>query len=290
MKVTSRFILTFGMCVAMLFWGINWSVSKMLTTTSPVHVLIFWRYFLSAVMCLPVLIWTKCSLKISMRDGLFVVTGVALQFLQQWLSLRGLSQGGYAGIGGVLVCTLSPMFTCILCALFFKKPFHFKEVVWIVIGLIGMMILVHLWSLDLSLILSKGLLYFIGSAIAWSLFSLSVEPHRLRPFVFAFYLYIGTALLSGSVYFRDIQFCTPSLHHVHFWLLLFYFSLLGTVFATGVFLYATSKLGAKSVSVFAFMVPVFSVISSYLFLNEPITIYTLVGGSLMIGAVYGISK
>lgn len=177
-----------------------------------------------------------------------------------------------------------------ICALFFKKPFHFKEIIWIAIGLIGMVILVHLWSLDLSLILSEGLLYFIGSAIAWSLFSLSAEPHHLHPFVLAFYLYLGTALLSGSVYFRDIQFCTPSLQNMHFWLLLIYFSLLGTVFATGIFLYATSKLGAKSVSVFAFMVPVFSVISSYLFLNEPITIYTLVGGSLMIGAVYGISK
>ncbi|MSR88350.1 MAG: DMT family transporter [Candidatus Margulisbacteria bacterium] len=290
MKVTSRFLLTVGMCFAMLFWGITWSVSKLLTSMSPIHVLIFWRYFISSVFCIPILLWTKSSLRISVRDGFFILMGVFLQFLQQWLSLRGLSQGGFAGIGGVLVCTLSPMFTFILCALFFKKPFHFKEIVWIILGLIGMVILVHLWAVDPRLILSAGLVYFMGSAMAWSLFSLAVEPHRLHPFVFAFYLYTCTALLSACIYFKDITLHTPTLGHLDFWTLLLYLSILGTVFATGVFLYATSKLGAKPVSAFAFMVPVVSVISSYLFLQEPITIYTLVGGSLMLGAVYGLSK
>ena len=77
---------------------------------------------------------------------------------------------------------------------------------------------------------------------------------------------------------------------VPFWLNMLYISIGVTTVATTIFFVTTSRLGARESSSFMFTVPVSAVVFSWLILGEVPSLFTILGGSLAVGAVYLLNR
>ncbi|SVE38041.1 uncharacterized protein METZ01_LOCUS490895, partial [marine metagenome] len=75
-----------------------------------------------------------------------------------------------------------------------------------------------------------------------------------------------------------------------FWLNLILLAVVAMSFGTSIYFQASVKLGPKRASAYIFMVPLTAMGFAMYFLNEPLQLSTLLGGTLGISAVYMINK
>jgi len=64
----------------------------------------------------------------------------------------------------------------------------------------------------------------------------------------------------------------------------------GQSVATTIFFIASGKLGSQKTSSFMFLVPLFSLLSAWIILDEVMQMHVIVGGTLSLFAVYLINK
>ena len=71
------------------------------------------------------------------------------------------TQIGQAGLGGVITTSLNPVITTILVVLLFKHTIQQKEIVGILMGIFGGLILIKIWSVDIYQLFNNGNIYFV---------------------------------------------------------------------------------------------------------------------------------
>lgn len=274
------------MILAMLAWGGAWVSADVIAGMCPPQIIIFWRYIITALSMIPILLLRKESFKIDSStvkaftlSALFLI-GYSVFFF------KGLEKG-LAGAGGVLLTTVNPIFTYIITSILFKKIVHTKEWMGLGIGFVGGIFLLKLWNFDSSELIKSGNLYLLIGALFWSLLSISSQKSQksCSVFVYSFYLNIFASLFTlFSINYGNleiIQELSPL-----FWWNLLYLALVGTTFGTTAYFFSTKKLGAAKGSSFIFLVPVNTVILSFLIQKEVPQWHTIVGGILATTAVF----
>lgn len=272
--------------VAMLFWGGSWTSAKLMPEAIESEVIIFWRFLITFISFIPIMLYVKEPLKINKTGFFQLVLGTIFLISYNLCFFEGV-RNGLAGKGGVIVTTLNPMFTFLLSAMLFNQTIKRKDLFGLFLGLSGGAILVGIWNIGNGKILDGGNIYFLFAALSWALLSITSQKSKnnLSPLVFSFYLYgfstIGDffiALPHGAFDFSTMN--------LHFWLNILYISLGATTFGTTAYFFATTYLGANKASSFIFVVPVSAIFFSWIILDEVPTIYTVIGGLLALIAVY----
>ncbi|WCL48768.1 DMT family transporter [Leptospira sp. GIMC2001] len=272
--------------IAMITWGFAWPSGKAVAGLAHPNVIIFWRFLLTALSLIPIVILTGNSFQLRSKTlWLQVGIGGILYTIYNHFFLLGLELG-MPGIGGVLVTTLNPLFTYLLVHLLKVALPSRREMFGLFLGLIGGCILLRLWDTSWSILLVSGNLFFLLGSFSWALLSMNSHStgEKLSPLVYGFYVYtIGTLLDFFFAYPNEI-FSVFQLD-MNFWFHIVYLAIVSTTFGTTVYFFASTRLGSRNASSFIFLVPVTAVFSSWLFLDEIPAISTLIGGALAIGAV-----
>lgn len=283
-KSNTKFLIL--LLLAMASWGIAWPSAKLIVDTQHPNVIIFWRFLLTAVSLIPVLIWRGHSIIIRSKAAIIsVIVGAVLYTAYNQFFLLGLSNG-LAGAGGVLVTTMNPILTYgIVHLIQWKSP---RKIEWLglALGLGGGLALIRIWELSLSSLILSGNLFFILCAISWALLSLNSHNagSHLSSFSYSFYVYsIGTLFDFFLAYPYGIS---NALHSGWmFWGQIFYIAVISTTFGTTMYFLAAAKLGSRTASSFIFLVPVTALLGSWMILGEAPAIYTLIGGAMAIVSV-----
>lgn len=217
---------------------------------------------------------------------MLVVLGSVLMVIYNLLFFIGLKTG-LAGAGGVLVTTLAPLFTFFLTIFIFKKRTQRKELLGLALGFFGGLILIKIWQFDLQEMLLSGNLFFLFAALTWSFLTIISQKSNkyMQALVFSFYIFALSSILKFFLAFDKGILDVFNLSLI-FWSNIIFLSVIATTFATTIYFYASSKLGAEQAGSFMFLVPISSVGISWLVLGEIPKITTLVGGALTIFAVY----
>lgn len=276
------------MIIAMTSWGASWVNAKVLSDYITAQELIFYRYLVTTATLIPVLIYMKQSFKIDIKTlGLAFVASIFLVVYSIFF-FNG-TKFGTAGLGGAFVTTLTPILTFVLLISFFGKKFVRNDIYALILGAIGVLTILNIWTFSLEQILIISNLYFIYASFAWS--GLTITNSKLKtikPIMFTFYVYIFTTVIgffitpfeSGNIFLFDSIF----------WINFFIISVVSTTFATSIYFIGISKLGANEASSFIFLVPFNAIFLSYIFLDEPIYITTVIGTILTITAVYILNR
>lgn len=132
---------------AMIIWGFSWSSGKVIANDTNPQILLFWRFLLTFISLIPVILFSGKSIKIEIRAIKYVIIGGIIMSFYNVLFFEGLKKG-LAGAGGVLVTTLNPVITFILSSILHKYKPHGKETTGIILGLLGGLIMVHIWKLS----------------------------------------------------------------------------------------------------------------------------------------------
>jgi drug/metabolite transporter (DMT)-like permease len=194
---------------------------------------------------------------------------------------------GLAGIGGVLVPTLSALVTGLVAMALNRRRPGPLATIGLVAGLAGGLVILQVWRFSGNDLARSGNLLFVAAAFAWSavtIFSQRAQAathfatHSFAVYALAAAIALPFALRGGSL--------LPPGDGRSFWLLVLYLGVVATDFATTCYFLSASRLGSGRASAFMFIVPTAAVLLSWLLLGERPGPVTLAGGALSIAAVY----
>lgn len=269
--------------LAMIGWGGSWVHAKVLSEYISASELIVYRYIITIASFIPILIYFKTTLKIDFKNLILAFIAAVFLVLYSVFYFNG-TKYGTAGLGGALVTTFTPILTFILLVTFFNKTFLKKDIFALILGGVGVLTILNVWSFSSQQIFIISNLYFILGCITWAGLTITNSKRtEISPLAFTFYVYIFTGIMgyfttsfeSGNIFELDWIF----------WLNLISISLFSTTFATSVFFIAITKIGANEANSFIFLVPFNAILLSYVFLGESIQFTTIVGTLLTILAV-----
>ena len=284
MKKTNENIFYVLLLLAMIGWGASWVNVKVLSSYINEFEMVFFRFFITAITMVPIIIFLKKSFKIDLKSLLLViVTSIAFIAYMKYFFLG--TKFGTASLAGAFVTTLIPINTFLILALFKVKKICKGDVFALVLGGVGVLTMLNIWSFGLSQIMLVQNLYFILASVLWPFVTIfSSKSTKVSPIVFTFYLYIVTVILD-LVFFVDISQIAVENFDSIFWLNIFILTIVGTTFANTVYFLGIEKIGASESSSFIFLVPFAAILLSAIFLKEVISTSMIVGTILTLVSV-----
>ncbi|MBU0719889.1 DMT family transporter [bacterium] len=279
---------TYLLILAMFLWGGGWTALKILTLDLPMEVIIFWRFFIMSISFLPILYFLKKPLILN-RSNLKYIAGSSVLNIAFMVSSFLAIKYGFAGAGGVVITTLSPVMTFLLVALIFKKRLQNTQYFGLFIGVIGGGVMLELNDMDLFF---KGSnIYFLLCALIWAGVTMLSQHSRqhIHPIHYSFVISVIASIIT---FFYAYNFDLSSVFEQdgRFWIAMIYLAVLGQSVATTIFYMASGELGSEKTSSFMFLVPVFALLIAWILLDEPMLTHVLIGGAISLLAVYFINK
>ena len=289
MKKTPLFYLL--IILAMAFWGGAWTSAKAVSGIVSVQTIVFYRFIFATLAIVPFVFIYRQRFLLSWKQLLWTIFGAVLFTAYNQLFFTGISIG-LAGAGGVLVTTTNPIFTYVLCILIYKHRLSLRSGLGLLLGLTGGCIMLRIWTFNADEVFQFGNGIFLISAVVWAAVTI-VSGHAQKMIHFSlypfwFYLFSAVFSLPFSLALHDTLAVFKSTGF--FWLNLLYLSFFAMAFSATIYFYTSNRLGSHQASNFVFLVPVFAVVFSFLFLREIPRWNTLLGGGLAMGAVYILNR
>lgn len=277
--------------IAMIFWGISWPSSKILTFYTDPFTLMFLKFFISAIALIPIFLLLNDKRFFSAQVIKPLVVATFFIILYNLFFFYGLKYG-LAGLGGIVVTGSNPIFTFLIVAIIDKINIPKRKKVALIIGLIGTAITLHIENLNLKELVDGGNLFFLLASLSWSLvtiYSTNAKQH-LNSLLFSIYLYAGSSVITYILFIDNNSLIEIFTFEFLFWINLFFVTIITTAISTTIYFKASNILGASNASSFIFLVPIVAVLSSAILLNEVPNITSLIGGTLLIFSVWLINK
>jgi drug/metabolite transporter (DMT)-like permease len=270
--------------IAMLGWGASWVNVKVLSDYVNEYEMVFLRFGLASISFVPILFFLKKSFKID-KKTIFLATLAAVTNVAYMKYFFLGTKFGTAGLGGAFVTTLVPINTFLLMAIFFGRKISSKDIVALLLGAFGVLMMLGVWTLGIDQVFTKYNLYFILASIFWPILTIiSSKATKVAPLVFIFYMYTITTILVAFV-FVDFSFLQTLSSEPKFIFNITCIAFAGTTFSTSVYFVGIEKLGTNEVSSFIFLVPFFAIGLSAMFLGEQIGLHVIIGTILTVIAV-----
>ena len=274
----------------MTIWGLSWTNAKILSDYGPSSVLAFWRFFFSSITMIPVLWLTGNNFRVTRQGMKYIFTGAVFISLYNIFFFMGTNNGA-ASVGGIIVPTFNPIITFIISILLMRQVVYRMDIIGLILGFTGGVIVLQAWTLSLEQIIANGNLFFICASVSWGIMSIiSGRSHaHISTLSFSFWVYtISTLIYLGATWNKDILLIFT--YDWIFWVNMFFLSVGAMVFGTTVYFFGTTRLGPEKASAFIFMVPVTALFFSVLLIGERLEITTMIGGMMTMIAVYLINK
>ncbi|MBL6984398.1 MAG: DMT family transporter [Candidatus Thioglobus sp.] len=281
--------LYFWMVLAMLFWGASWPIANVLSAYITEHEFITYRYVLTSITMVPVLVWMKLSFKIDWLNlTIAALAALLLIFYTKFYFLS--TQYGSPGLSGAVVTTLMPILVYLL--MLFSQQKKPKIIDWLALGLgaAGVITTMDVWHLSAEQIWISHNIYMVAAASFWAVMSIvSSYAKRINPAVLSFYIYLITAIIDALFFFKPTYGSIFAMDGI-FWINFLIVTIASTTFATTVYFLGLQRLGSRQGSVFTFLVPLFAVGLSVIFLKETWQWTTIVGAIMTIVALIILNK
>jgi drug/metabolite transporter (DMT)-like permease len=178
-----------------------------------------------------------------------------------------------------------PINTFILMALFFGKKMLKKDIFALILGVIGVLTILNIWSFSFEQIFTKHNSYFLFASVLWPIFTIiSSKSTKTSPLVFSFYMYVFMTILLLIFFVEPTKMPYASFDWI-FWANILCVAVVSTTFSTSIYFIGIEKLGTNEVSSFIFLVPFFAISLSIIFLKEEVNISIIIGTIMTLIAV-----
>ena len=189
-----------------------------------------------------------------------------------------------SGLAGLLI-SFAPVFAVLLSALLLKEKIGMKLLLALALAISGALIL-SFANPSPGFQHLTGPLAVILAAFMYGVFSVASKPLVAKYGAFPTAIWaavLGTAMLLPLLS-RELLTELSSLSTAG-WLSVLYLAIISTVIANSIFYTLVSTRAISTLSVQLYLVPLVSVIGGAILLSEAVTIFTLVGGALLLTAV-----
>ena len=281
---------TVGHLVALLtivIWGTTFISTKILLNDfTPIEIL-FIRFAMGLI-ALMVVYPHRMKVKDRKHELLFAAAGLCGVTLYYLLENIALTFTMASNVG--VICSLAPFFTAILTYLFLKdEPLRINFFIGFVVSMVGIYLISFSGTSNFQLN-PLGDLLAVGATIVWALYS--VLTRKISNYGY------NTIQITRRFFFYGILFMIPALFLFEFKLglerfadpvNLFNIVFLGLGASALCFVtwnFAVNVLGAIKTSIYIYMIPVITVVTSILVLHEKITGMAALGTILTLAGLF----
>ena len=280
------------MIICAIWGGAFPAIKYLLNWLSPLQ-LVKLRYILATPFFLTVLLFKDRKSLIEIKNNyktslliaaFFGVIGYNLSLA--WGELR--IPSGTAS----LIINLSPIFTLILAVLFLKEPITVRKTVGMIVSFVGLILLIHLGASS-----NETLDYYLYALItllapmSWAIFTVASKNLSKR---FDSLTVTGLTIVIGTIplFFTIGPADRTALQRMPLaaWGSLLFLSYLSTCIGYSVWVWALRRLPSSQVASFVYLIPLFSLILSFFFLGEKISLLTAMGALTLMSGVYIVNR
>jgi drug/metabolite transporter (DMT)-like permease len=264
-----------------IFWGSSFVSSKLVLETMPPMSLAFFRYLFAFITLFTFFIIFEKDKKLNKQDYKHLVLssgiGIFIYFIGEYNALNYIS----ASTASIIV-SLLPVFMLVTNFFVFKDKITLFKVGVIVLTLIGVVMVVEA---DFRVMFNESLIGYslmVMGVSAWVIYSLSTVKMRKNNSNIKVITY-----QSGFALLLFAPFAVSNLNIVNqldfnLWTNIIYLGVFASGLAFYLYVYSLKILGTLPVSIFGNTVPVVTVITGYIFLQETLTLIQLLGGSIIV--------
>jgi len=271
----------------------------LLTADVPPLMLAGWRFFIGSFAVLPLVLFAKSSFPttlmpphFTLRDwiivsliGLFQTAGTTgLLFL----AMRTIS----AGTAAILLFT-NPLWVALIGHFILRERLSGLRLGGLFCGIFGVSLALGASGTGLSHEPLEGQLIGVASAICWALATILLKRTRLSINVWAlnfWQMFVGALLLLAVAYALAEHVPLVALASIKLWECFFWLAVPCSAGAYSLWFLALHRGGATQTSGYLFIVPLFTVIMSALFLGTGLSLAQACGGVLVGVALWLVNR
>ncbi len=250
------------------------------------------RFGLSGVAILAIAISLKKSIAITKKQLInSIIAGFLFLVYGNGVFVWALKyvDSGFAA----LETSINPLMILIIMRVYDKKPIKLKSIIGITLGVIGMYVLVSQNELILEEGSLTGILMIFTCVISWSVGSVFVSKADLPRnfFINTGYQMVaaGIMLAIGSFAFGEDWSSPLEWSSRTQWVMLC-LVLFGSIAAFTSFNYLLKNVSTEKVATSGYVNPIIALLLGWYFLDEVITLQTIVAAVLLLGGVYFINS
>lgn len=192
-----------------------------------------------------------------------------------------------------LEASTQPIVILLMMRLYYGKKIQWKSIIGVTLGVIGMYLLVSQASFTAEEGSLLGIIMIFTCIISWSIGSLFVAQAELPPnfFIATGYqmFFGGIMLLISSVIFGE-QWSSPADWSLLIILCIIGLILFGSIAAFTSFNYLLKNVSTEKVATSAYVNPVIAVLLGWYFLDEHISLQTIIAAIILLIGVYFINS
>ncbi|MDJ0914626.1 MAG: EamA family transporter [Desulfobacterales bacterium] len=272
--------------LAAVTWAIGGAAAKFLFNSGvTTFQLVQLRITLAAaILFIWLLLRNPAALKISKSDIVyFMILGSVGMAAVQFAYLFAISKINVAA--AILLEYLAPVFIALYMVIFAKEKLGAITVAAIVVAVAGCYLVVGAYNLNILSMNLAGIASGLWAGVAFAWFSVHGEygMRKYQPWTVLFY-----ALLCATIIWNIIHPPLQALFQPYTpvqWFWIFYIALMATVVPFGLYYMGINLIRSTRASITATLEPITAGIISYIFLNEMMELWQVLGGVLVIASI-----
>jgi drug/metabolite transporter (DMT)-like permease len=269
--------MTFFMLLIPLVWALSGVSAKYLSFYISEDEVVVYRFFLSVISTLPLLIWMKIPMRISLKNFVICIL-LAFFLIGNYRTYFMGMQRGAVGLGAALVTVLIPIFVYIMMIFSKKSKPILKDWLALAIGAIGVALMLDLEQMNLDRLVSGGNIYFVLAALTYAMFTVAASYMKnVHVLTINFYVCLIGFLIDWNLsYDSSNLFKLRSMDYI-FWINILFVSVIAGTAITAVYYSGIRIIGSKKSSAFSILTPFFAIALGTIFFGEMITINNAIG-------------
>lgn len=275
-----------ALTLAMLFWGCSAVFMRTLALSLSPENSLAMRYVLLSAISVAGLMWLG-TWRIPLRDWpRFLVAGVLGMAGYNWFVNAGFELVP-AGIG-TLVTMIEPLMIAMLAAMLLGEKLTRFVLMGVVMAIAGSVVLFwpDLTSTAPSTVSVRGIVYLLICCVGWAIYTIVTKPLLAR--YDSFTVTAATMLIAAPIMIGAASEPLPVLAarlDLRQWFEVVYLVFAAGIGGTMLWNYGAKHLSSTAAGTFLYLIPVIAVAAGALVLGEPVTLYIVAGGLLMLSGV-----
>lgn len=276
------------------FWAGNFILGRYIKDELAPIELAFFRWFGVLIIFLPYIIKMRLEIIKVLKEHLF------LMLIFSFLSVAFFNTSLYVGLrdttatNALLINSSTPIFIIIFSFFILRVKISKFQILGVIISMLGVIYLAVNGDFEklFGLNFNKGDIWVIASSLSWALYSviLKFKPKDFVGF-FPTNVLLGTIMLFVVFYTQGYELSNISKLSLRAHLVVAYIVIFASIISFFLWHEAIREIGAGKAGQFAHLMPVFGIILAYIFLNESLHSYQILGFLLVgFGLFLSLSK
>ena len=277
--------------LAVLFWSGNFITGRYISTSIEPMQLSFYRWFFVLVLLLPYIFINYKDLILGFKkDSLLLVVFGAF-------GIAGFNTFLYYGLqttsatNALLINSSTPIFIILISNIIFRIAITKIQILGVLLSTLGVLYLILKGNINhiLELNFTPGDLWILLAALDWAIYSvlLKFKPKDLSSFSFlTITSFIGVMILYIAFILQGYSLEFSFLSNKEVLYSLIYIVIFPSILSFYFWNMATIEIGANKAGQSAHLMPIFGAILAYIFLDEVLEFYHMVGIILIAIGIY----